>query len=89
VWAETYDREVKDVFALQDEILRNVVTEMAVEVAWSEMARGMAHATENFEALNLCFSAEKLWQGSKKSPTCKPGKCLKKPSHWIPNTQGQ
>jgi len=78
VWAETYDREVKDVFALQDEIIRNVVTEMAVEVAWGEMARGMTHATENFEALNLYFKAEKLWQRFEKESNLQARKMLEK-----------
>ncbi len=78
VWAETYDREVKDVFALQDEIIRNVVTEMAVEVAWGEMARGMTYATENFEALNLYFNAEKLWQRFGKESNLQARKMLEK-----------
>ena len=54
LWAERYDRELKDVFAVQDEIIRKVVTEIAVKVSWGEMGRLMTHATENYEALD-CF----------------------------------
>jgi adenylate cyclase len=61
-WAESYDRELKDVFAVQDEIIRNVVTEIAVEVAWGDMARGMIHATENIEANDLYMKADKFYQ---------------------------
>lgn len=78
LWAETYDRKVKDVFALQDEIVRKVITEMAVEVAWGEMAREMTHATENVEALNLYFNAEKLWQRFEKEPNLQARKMLEK-----------
>jgi adenylate cyclase len=62
IWAEKYDRELKDVFAVQDEIIRKVVTGMAVEVAWGETGRIMTHATENHEAFDLFLKAYKLWQ---------------------------
>jgi adenylate cyclase len=85
IWAETYDRQVKDVFALQDEIIRNVITEMAVEVAWGEMAREMTHATENFEALNLYFKAEKLWQRFEKESNLQARRMLEKAIELDPN----
>lgn len=51
---------------------------MAVEVAWGEMARGMTHATKNFEALNLYFNAEKLWQRFEKESNLQARKMLEK-----------
>ena len=57
VWAERYDRELKDVFAVQDEIIRKVVAEIAVETSWGEMGRLITYATENYEALDCNLKA--------------------------------
>ena len=61
LWAESYDRELKNLFDVQDEITRKVVTEIAVEVSMGEVARSMTHATENFKALEYYFQAEKFF----------------------------
>ena len=78
LWAEKYDRELKDVFAVQDEIVRKVVTGMAVEVSWGETGRIMTHATENYEALDYYLKAYKLWQRSEKESNAKSRELLEK-----------
>jgi adenylate cyclase len=50
IWADRYDREVGDIFALQDEITLKVVTELQVELMEGEMARVSGSGTENVEA---------------------------------------
>lgn len=61
LWAESYDRELKDVFDVQDEITRKVVTEMAVKIGWGEQARGWTRMTQSHEALDLYYEADKLF----------------------------
>src|SRR5207247_7147393 len=39
LWSETYDRELKDVFALQDEITRSIVEALKIKLAVSRPAR--------------------------------------------------
>ena len=78
IWAERYDRELKDVFTLQDEIVRKVVTGIAVEVSWGEHAQGMTHATENYEALDCYLKAYKLWQRFEKESNAKSRELLEK-----------
>ena len=39
LWAERFDRELKDVFAVQDEITRQIVTELDVKLVAGEDAR--------------------------------------------------
>ena len=39
LWAERYDRPLKDIFALQDEIVQKIVTNLQVEVREAELAR--------------------------------------------------
>jgi TolB-like protein len=50
VWAERYDRDLKDIFAIQDEITMKIVAALQVELAEGERARLMAKGTENLEA---------------------------------------
>jgi TolB-like protein/cytochrome c-type biogenesis protein CcmH/NrfG len=59
LWAERYDRELKDMFAVQDEIVRNVVTELAVQMTQGEWARRMIHASDNYEAVDYYLRADK------------------------------
>jgi tetratricopeptide (TPR) repeat protein len=49
------------VFAVQDEITRNVVTELAVKLTRGELARSLGHDTENFEAWDYFMQADKLF----------------------------
>ena len=50
LWAERYDRSLKDLFALQDEIVQRIVTTLAVRIEAVERARSMRKETENLEA---------------------------------------
>ncbi len=49
-WADRYDRELNDVFAVQDEITRNVTVAVQVELTAGEQARLWAGGTDNIEA---------------------------------------
>jgi len=57
LWAEHYDRNLSDIFALQDEIAKKVITALQVELTEGEQARLWARGTENLEAWL------KFWQG--------------------------
>jgi adenylate cyclase len=55
VWAERYDRELQDIFDLQDEITRTIVARVEPELAAAERDRAVSHsssspATENLDA---------------------------------------
>ncbi|NIS71775.1 MAG: adenylate/guanylate cyclase domain-containing protein [Proteobacteria bacterium] len=50
LWADRYDRELKDVFALQDEITLKILTAMQVKLTEGEQARATAKGTNNLEA---------------------------------------
>jgi len=50
LWAERYDRDLKDVFALQDEITMKVITALQVELTAGEMAGMMAKGAKNLDA---------------------------------------
>jgi len=50
LWAETYDRELKDIFALQDEITLKILSAIGAELTKGERARIYAKGTKNLEA---------------------------------------
>ncbi|MDH3636147.1 MAG: tetratricopeptide repeat protein [Gammaproteobacteria bacterium] len=50
IWAERYDRELNDIFAVQDEIMREIVVALDVELNEGEQARIWSSGTTNVEA---------------------------------------
>jgi adenylate cyclase len=50
MWSESYDRELEDIFALQDDISMEVVTAMRVKLSEGEQARLMRKGTKNLKA---------------------------------------
>jgi adenylate cyclase len=54
LWSERYDRDLKDLFVLQDEIARQIMTALQVKLTEGEYASGVAATTSNLKALE-CF----------------------------------
>ena len=50
LWAERYERELKDIFAVQDEITMKIITAMQVKLTEGEQARVVGKGTDNIEA---------------------------------------
>ena len=50
LWAEQYDRELKDIFTLQDEITIKIITAMRVKLTAGEQARVFEKDTKNLNA---------------------------------------
>jgi len=50
LWAERFDRPVKDIFLVQEEILRAIVRELALTIDQTERARAVHKPTANLEA---------------------------------------
>ena len=50
LWAERYDRDLKDIFALQDEVTQKIVAALALKVTEDEQQRLLNKYTDNLEA---------------------------------------
>jgi adenylate cyclase len=50
LWADQYDRKLKDIFAIQDEITLQINTALQVELTKGDQARMRARGTDNLEA---------------------------------------
>jgi len=50
VWAQRYDRNLREVFAIQDEVTDNMVKSLAIRLSSQEKQRLARHATDNLQA---------------------------------------
>jgi TolB-like protein/tetratricopeptide (TPR) repeat protein len=66
VWADKYDRELKDIFSVQDEVTRKVVSELALALTTTESERLFRKHTANFEAYDMYLRARVETQVLKK-----------------------
>jgi len=55
LWAERYDRDLKDIFALQDEITMKILTALQVKLTEGEQAHLSAKGTDNLDAYLKCL----------------------------------
>lgn len=53
LWAERYDRELQDIFAVQDEVTQKIVTALKVQLTPSEQERVHHAPTNNLEAYDF------------------------------------
>jgi adenylate cyclase len=60
LWAERYDRTVDDLFDIQDEITKEIVTSLRVELTDGEQAGILARGTNNIEAWQYAVRASEL-----------------------------
>ena len=52
LWAERYDRELKDIFTLQDDITQQIVSALGVKFEQIEQARALRKDTANLNAFD-------------------------------------
>jgi adenylate cyclase len=64
LWAKRYDRNLKDIFAVQDEITKKIITAMQVKLTEGEQARAAARGTDSLEAYLKCLQANEYYNRS-------------------------
>lgn len=61
LWAERYDRDLTDIFAIQDEISKAIVAALRVKLLPAEKKAIEARGTDSVEAYNLYLMARQQW----------------------------
>jgi adenylate cyclase len=61
VWAERFDRDLTDIFAIQDEISKAIVDALRVKLLPEEKKAIEHRGTANVDAYNLYLMARELW----------------------------
>lgn len=69
LWSERYGRELRDIFALQDEIIRRIVVTLNVEVWQAELERVRRIPTNNLTAYDCLLRGWELHQRFTKETT--------------------
>ena len=60
IWSEKYDREMRDLFALIDDVTRNIAVALQIKLTEGEQARVFHRDTKNLEAWALATEAWNL-----------------------------
>jgi TolB-like protein len=63
VWAETFDRELADVFAIQDEVTQRIVDALKLKLTPLQTAKATEGGTNDIEALDLVMRGRALLNG--------------------------
>jgi adenylate cyclase len=61
VWADRYDRDLEDIFAIQDEISKAIVSALKLKLLPEEKKAIEQRGTTNVEAYNLYLLARQYW----------------------------
>lgn len=59
LWAQRFDRELTDVFAVQDEITSRIVSALSIQLSGDEQQQMAHNATSNFEAYDLLLQGRR------------------------------
>ncbi len=61
LWSERYDRNMEDIFAIQDEISLAIVDKLKVKLLKGEKSKIIKRSTDNIEAYNLYLKGRFFW----------------------------
>src|SRR5262249_40898484 len=68
LWSERYDRELQDIFALQDEIVQKIVTTLKLQLTLQEQGYSVRKRTDNLEAYDAFLRGlEYRWRYTKEA----------------------
>jgi adenylate cyclase len=71
LWAERYDRDLKDLFAVQDEIVQTIVSTLAVKIDAVERTRVMHKDTDSLEAYDYVLRGREYFSQTTRSANSK------------------
>jgi len=76
LWSERFDREMKDVFSIQDEVTLEIVDKLKIELLGKEREQVVKRYTENPEAHNLLLKGLYFWNKRTKESLKRSLECL-------------
>ncbi len=85
LWSEKYDRDLQDLFSLQDEITHKIIVELQVKLAEGEQARVSQKSTTNLEAWSYANRGLAIWMRISKENNSKAMELFKQAVELDPN----
>lgn len=77
LWADNYDRDLQDIFALQDEITLKIMTTMQVKLTEGEQARLWEGDTTNIHAFDKFYQGHEYFNSVTKQDTARARQLFK------------
>jgi len=78
VWAQRYDRDLEDIFSVQDEVRQKIVTALAVELTSDDQQRIARKTTVDMNAYDYYLRGIELMSGKMKNGVIPAGKLFEK-----------
>jgi adenylate cyclase len=88
LWASTYDRSLEDVFAVQSDVARNIVSALQTELSPRERMALGRKPTENLEAYELSAKGSSLLESMSPATLIGPSGASGQPWLWIQVSSG-
>jgi len=85
LWAERFDRDLTDIFAVQDDVTGQIVAALSLNLTHSDRQRLMAEQTDNMEAFDCFLRGRELWWRHAKEPNAQARDLLLRATELDPN----
>ena len=85
LWAERFDRDLTDIFAVQDDVTQQIVTALALALSEGDRQRLLTEHTDNLEAYDLFLRGRELWWRQTKEANVKARELLQRASKSDPS----
>jgi adenylate cyclase len=76
LWAERFDRDLTDIFAVQDDVTEQIVDALSLNLTRGDRRRLMAEQTDNMEAFDCFLRGRELWWRHAKEPNAQARELL-------------
>jgi adenylate cyclase len=76
LWAERFDRDLTDIFAVQDDVTGQIVGALSLNLTQGDRHRLMAEQTDNMEAFDCFLRGRELWWRHAKEPNAQARELL-------------
>jgi adenylate cyclase len=85
LWAERFDRDLTDIFAVQDDVTQQIVTALALNLSDSDRQRLTTEHTDNLDAYDCFLRGRELWLRCAKKPNSLAIELLQRAAELAPN----
>ena len=72
IWAERFDRDLTDIFAVQDELTQEIIAALKIKLSAPEKVRIAGAGTKNVDAHDFFLRGRELVIGNKETERCSP-----------------